>query len=102
MKATVSGLGALVVMLALCGGARADHPYFFGCGNRLQAPDACGPGFICTNYYGAPYGPNYNLRPAWPPYNGALPPPDWGNNGGAFGNHPYARSPRDYFMLDLH
>jgi hypothetical protein len=100
MKATVTGLGALVVVLALCGGARADQPYSFAYGNRLQAADACGPGFIYYNYNGAPYGPNYSIRPPWPPFNGMLPPSDWGNNG-AFGNHPYARSPRDYFMLDL-
>lgn len=101
MKATVSCLGALIVALACSGAARADHPYFFGCGNRLQAPDACGPGFVCYNYCGAPYGPNYCLRPPWPPFNGMLNPPNWGGpTPPMFPTHPYARSPRDFFMID--
>src|SRR5262245_37326120 len=100
MRATVSCLGALVVVLAVCGAAQADHPYSLGCGNRMQAPDACGPGYISYNYYGAPYGPNYAIQPAWPPFNGLLPPPNWGGGQG-MARHPYARSPRDFFMLDL-
>lgn len=51
------------------------------------------------------YGPNYNLRPPFPPFNGMLPPPPWAQPPAAAGalvpefpSHPYARSPRDYFM----
>ena len=100
MKATVSCLGALVVALAVSGSARADHPYFFGCGNRPHAPDAFGGGFMCYNYCGAPYGPNFAVRPPWPPFQGMLPPPDPNGDGGQFMTHPYARGPRDFFMMD--
>ena len=100
MKATVSCLGALVVALAVSGSARADHPYFFGCGNRPHAPDALGPGYTCYNYCGAPYGPNYCVRPPWPPFQGMLPLPDGNGGGGQFMTHPFARGPRDFFMLD--
>jgi hypothetical protein len=99
MKATVSCLGALALVLALGGTARADHPYFFGCGNRLQAPDALGPGYMCYNYCGCPYGPNYCLRPPWPPFQGMILPPN--PNGPQFPTHPYARGPRDFFMQDM-
>lgn len=62
---------------------------------RPSAPDACNPGFYATNHCGAVYGPNYNLRPPFPPYNGERPclKPQ-------FGTHLYARSPRDFFMVD--
>jgi hypothetical protein len=99
MKATVPFLGALALALALSGTARADHPYFFGCGNRPHAPDALGPGYMCTNYCGCLYGPNYCVRPPWPPFQGMLPPPDNNNDGGRYMTHPYARSPRDFFMI---
>ena len=74
------------------------------------------------------YGPNHWLRPAWEPFNGFVPqvgsnggPPSVNNfNAGGMGpgngvgpgpgnglpgsplfpTHPYARSPRDYFMID--
>jgi hypothetical protein len=84
----------------------------------LPAPDACGPGFYCNGPCGCTYGPSYCLRPPFPPVNGVPPPPYWGGGGGgcggrcglcaqrgegmpniaAFPTHPYARSPRDYFM----
>jgi len=95
MKATVSCLGAFLVALALSGTARAGDP-FYPCYPRV-APDACGPGFICSNYCGCPYGPNYCLRPPWQPFNGIR--PNLNNNGPMFGTHPYARSPRDFFMV---
>jgi hypothetical protein len=103
MKATVSCLGALVVALALAGGAHADNPYFpYQPAARPQAPDACGPGFTCFNYLGAPYGPNYYLRPPWAPFNGMITPPNWGGGTPAmFGTHPYARSARDFFMVEF-
>jgi hypothetical protein len=77
---------------------------------RPPAPDACGPGSYCTGICGMTYGPNYYLRPPFPPFNGMLPPPSAvlnGNGRGPFGPgspvfpaHPYARSPRDYFMTE--
>jgi hypothetical protein len=97
------------------------------------APDACGPGWYIPNYLGAVYGPNYFLRPCFPPeqgigpgynncYSGKAPPywqgpPAYVGRGlpnpcylpqmpnvhpnpatAAFPTHPYARSPRDFFM----
>lgn len=83
---------------------------------RPPAPDACGPGFWCTGMCGMPYGPNYCLRPPFPPFNGVLPypssvlpnfpsarPPQGGpgmQGSPLFPTHPYARGPRDYFMTE--
>lgn len=90
----------------------------------LPAPDACGPGYYCNGQCGCAYGPSYCLRPPFPPVNGVAPPPYWGGQSGpgaacnrcarcfpwcpgehepliaAFPTHPYARSPRDYFMFN--
>ena len=83
-----------------------------------QAPDACGPGFYWTSICGLTYGPAYCLQPPYPPFQGMVPgppPPRIGPDGrplppgtpGAppgtagmpgFPTHPYARSPRDFFM----
>jgi len=85
-----------------------------------QAPDICGGrGYYSANCYGQPYGPNYCVHPPFPPYNGALPtpkipippvksallpptppPPCGPPPSPLFTPHPYARSPRDYFMVD--
>lgn len=96
------------------------------------APDACGPGFFLTSPQGVTFGPNYYLRPPWPPENGVRPdfyrlggaqqmyrgaphqpigpgglppiqslphlPGKQGNPMVTFPNHPFARSPRDFFM----
>ncbi len=90
------------------------------------APDACGPGFYVPNNLGMVYGPSYYLRPWFPPEQGVGPGcrqncypggpsafvgqglpnpalmPQLGGNGppmsAAFPTHPYARSPRDFFM----
>jgi hypothetical protein len=106
MKATVLGLAAVLLAGITASSANANP----------QAPDACGPGFYARNCCGQWYGPNYCLRPCYPPFNGLLPRPANGSNGdpsgsnggpgGAFGGipifptHPCARSPRDFFMLD--
>ena len=108
MKATISGLGALLgaallpsVLLAQC---YAPVP---------TAPDMCGPGYYCVNNCGLIYGPNHCVYPPFPPFQGMLPgpkpPPGAGGPGGcvvgpggiiypAFPSHPFARSPRDFFM----
>jgi hypothetical protein len=92
-----------------------------------RAPDMCGPGFYCTNWCGAVFGPNYCVRPCFPPFQGMMfGPPNKGGPGAAamgayspgggpggpmmyggppgslgFPMHLYARSPRDYFMVDV-
>src|SRR5438132_2816667 len=71
------------------------------------APDTFGPGFYAAGPYGMVYGPNYYLRPPWSPY--PFPQPSQCGPGGpggmpgmggpvAFPTHPFARSPRDFFM----
>jgi hypothetical protein len=125
MKATIPALGALLLAGLVCPLAQAQYyypPQVFG-GARPPAPDACGPGFYDLNWCGCPYGPNYCLRPPWEPFNGLRPclpgqggapgagglPPVGsfpmlpGRQGGpppiaSFPTHPFARSPRDFFM----
>lgn len=83
-----------------------------------KAPDMMGPGFYYTNCYGTTYGPNYYVVPPFAPVNGPLPVPSFCNGVGCMGqaggmgqnskafpgmsfpSHPFARSPRDYFMVD--
>ena len=56
---------------------------------------------------GMVYGPNYQVRPPYPPFNGLLPNPPWytppapaaaGVITPEFPSHPFCRSPRDFFM----
>jgi hypothetical protein len=102
MKATLPWLGALLFVAVTVPPAKANPPYY-PC-YRPQAPDACGPGFYCTNPYGAVYGPNYYVRPPFEPFNGFRPSPSslqqQQQQGGdcSFPVHPFARSPRDFFM----
>jgi hypothetical protein len=66
-------------------------------------PSACGPGgFYNTGRCGGVYGPNYNLYPPFPPFQGVQPSSSCGQQqqGMQFNSHPYARSPRDFFMVD--
>jgi hypothetical protein len=128
MKTMVLGLAAVFVAGLAALSANAD-PYILP--GHPQAPDACGPGFYAPNCCGQWYGPNYCLRPCYPPFNGLLPsPPRPGNGDGtgngngncapggpgcaapggpgcatpgipAFPTHPFARSPRDFFMQDF-
>jgi hypothetical protein len=78
-----------------------------------RAPDACGPGWYGYNCGGQLYGPNYNLYPPFQPFNGmifarqaahiaGMQAGGLGGLGGmpGFPTHPYARSPRDFFMLE--
>ena len=109
MKATLPWLdAALVAVLA----APAAHAQYYG---APQAPDACAGGFYTANLYGQWYGPSYNLYPGFAPYNGERPPVGSGGGAGGFGGgpgggpggpmgfptHPYARSPRDFFMVGV-
>jgi hypothetical protein len=138
MKIRIAGIVSVGCLAASAALASAQPPPF---GYPPQAPDACGPGSYSTNACGGVYGPNYWLRPNFPPFNGMLPPGFPGGPGGfgpgmgrgmgcgmspgmgcgmgpgmgsgmggpgsggpqgiaAFPTHPYARGPRDYFMLD--
>jgi hypothetical protein len=110
MKATVLGLAAVLLAGVVVATANANPPNVPG---NPQAPDACGPGHFAPNCCGQWYGPNYCLRPCYPPFNGLLPRPGNGNGNGngngaaggpgipAFPMHPCARSPRDFFMQDF-
>ena len=99
MRALTPWLAALLVVAATAGLAEAYYPYYFP--QAPQAPDACGPGFYNVNAWGAQYGPNYWLQPPYPPFNGARPNLQKSSQASpTFGTHPYARSPRDYFMLE--
>jgi hypothetical protein len=81
------------------------------------APDACGPGYYFYDCYGTQFGPTHYVVPPWCPFQGArpplvqigqngkpyLPPPQMPAPAGpagppSFPSHPYARSPRDFFM----
>ncbi len=101
MKATITWLGAFFCVAVLAASsARAQCPYYYGC--RPHAPDACGPCFFSTNACGQLYGPNYNIRPPFPPYSG-IPPfsPEFCNQQiPGFPVHPFVRSPRDFFMIE--
>ena len=99
MRATVSWLGALGAAMLLAASAEAN-PYYY----PQQAP------YTSTSYYGgncygagAVNGASYwsGLPPM--PFNGMLPPMQYNGQGQqryGFPTHPYARGPRDFFMLD--
>ncbi|MCS6852693.1 MAG: hypothetical protein NZ700_16170 [Gemmataceae bacterium] len=75
------------------------HPYF-SC-PRPPAPDVCsGLGHYWTHPLGQTYGPSYNLVPPWPPFNGLLPIPKPCCGPMGFPTHPFARGPRDFFMME--
>jgi hypothetical protein len=118
MKAMFVSFGAIVA--AVLAASTADAQNFGRC--VPQAPDCCGPGYYAPNWFGVNYGPNYNLYPGYSPYNGPVGFPSFNARGGAqggfgpggaggsggsgaapplsFPTHPYARSPRDFFMVD--
>jgi hypothetical protein len=112
MKALFCGLGAVLgLALAVSTLHAGNYPPYHPC--PMQAPDACGPGFYRPNASGLWYGPNYWLQPGFGPFNGPAGPPQGFPGGGAFGQpdgmpggipafptHPFARAPRDYFMLE--
>jgi len=99
MKAIVSCLGVLLVVLACAATARAQQPCYGGYGAGPQTPAAYAPGFTGYNGYGSGMAPGYGPNPPFPPFNGLLPPTQWQR--ASYPSHWYARGPRDYFMLDL-
>src|SRR5260370_41603433 len=105
MKKLVT-VAALFALAAAVAPAHAQYPC------PPQAPDACGPGYYNANACGAVYGPNYDLYPCFPPFNGmvfgpprpGMPgypghpgapgyPPGAGPGMPSFPTHPFARSP---------
>lgn len=105
MRAFLGGLAVIVTVGALTPSAVAGYPFY---PYRPQAPDACGQGYYAPNEYGQVYGPNYCLQPPFAPFNGCRPalPSNGGQGSGAnpalpqYYTHPFARSPRDYFMYE--
>jgi hypothetical protein len=100
MKATLAWLGAALVTAATATAAQAGHHCCapppcnaFGCSVVCQAPNAWGPGCCMPFCNGAFCQPApFPLFPGPP----AIGPSQGG--GGGFPVHPFARSPRDYFM----
>jgi hypothetical protein len=108
MKTALSSLTAALVsgMLASVAHAGWNPPVTYpGCcpypPPRIapRAPDFCGQGCYSPNGYGGMTGSVY---PPFPPVGGVPPTGMGGGKGGApaFTTHPFARSPRDFFMLD--
>ena len=118
MNATLKCLATFLGLVIAVPMAQAEGPRAYG-----QAPDACGPGYYNAGPCGMVYGPNYCLYPCFPPWQGAVfgPKLGVGPNGQPclmgpqgpvplsalgqqqpppprFVNHPFARSPRDFFM----
>ena len=109
MRATAPCLGALLA-LGLTASAGFSQYYTPARHTPLgYAPDACGGGFYTVCPDGTAFGPNYNVRPPFQPFQGYGPgslPGRGGFGGGGMGAppppvfryHPYVRSPRDFFM----
>ena len=109
MKTLLTTLGVLLLLGTGASVAQAQQ-YPWPCAKTppvycpvppLRAPDACGPGFYAPNQFGMVYGPNFNVYPPFPPFQGMLPIPSCPNNGGGspgFATHPFLRSPRDFYM----
>ena len=103
MRFLVPALTALLLSAALSTSAQAQCCYI----PPPKAPDMCQP----PQYYpgtcndGGVYG--WYVYPSFAPFNGMLPPPPWAQGGGGGGagagfiTHRFARSPRDYFMIDF-
>lgn len=103
-------LGTLLALALFGSRASAQYPTYPGYPGVVlpQAPDACGQGFIAYNIYGQPFGPNYCVHPPYPPFQGMIFQRAGGQEGqdgsrgmiSGFRSHPYARSPRDFFMYE--
>jgi len=101
MKATLPWFAAL--LLAVAAGTMSQAGPFSHCCAPCPCPqaNAFSPACCCPNYCG-PVFPNYCPPPY--PFNGLR--PCLGNEGGAGGGfpgyavHPFAHSPRDFFMVD--
>jgi hypothetical protein len=106
MRTTVTGLAVAVVLALVGSAAHADG--YFGPG---PAPWACNSPYYGAGPNGGWYCPNLCFQgPCLPPapFNGMLAIPNHNGNGAGngapypglatFPTHPFARSPRDFFM----
>ena len=99
--------------LALCVGLASAAPPYSGCYYPPipRAPDMCNPGYYWTSICGLTYGPAHCVYPPYAPFQGMVPAPPrpagpgrmgpggpGAMNSPTFPTHPYARSPRDFFM----
>jgi hypothetical protein len=95
MKATISVLATLFLALALTATAAAWGDY------SPPPINAFTPGCYCYPYWDI-YA--YGSYPNWPPYcqpfQGFQPRVPFGNDSGYGSGYRFARSPRDYFMMD--
>src|SRR5262249_40221657 len=98
MRATISGLGALLVALAVTASAHAwYHDYCPQPANAFSPP-------CCYSYWDMGcYGGWNNWPPCGQPFQGMQANIPFAGGAGGFyggGGGSYARSPRDYFMGD--
>ena len=118
MQATKSWAGALASVFLVASAASAQYSPVTGQYHSPVtkaplgiAPDACNPGFYLYCPNGQAIGPNYCLRPCFEPFNGVRPNVQFTPGGqivqpqagqaqqAGYPYHPYARSPRDFFMF---
>jgi hypothetical protein len=91
MKATIPWLGALLLAAAAMSSGRADH---WWCSSSPPQPNAFTPaGYCCPGWYNPITFPTFGVQPFCPSGNG------FGPSVGTPA-HLFARSPRDYFMMD--
>jgi hypothetical protein len=106
MKALLLSLVAMLLVTVGSSTARAQYPPCPPVNPWCcpvpppRAPDAMGPGYPAPNCYGQWYSNQY-VYPSFSPFQGVLPIPSCPNQqGGGFPSHPFARSPRDFFMKE--
>jgi hypothetical protein len=103
MKPLILALGLVLGALVAVAPARAQ--YYCCCPYVPQAPPP-----VCwyqPNCYGV-CGPYCSYYPSFPPFQGMVFPPTYpgcngngnGNGMAGFPSHPWARSPRDFFMWE--
>ena len=75
MKAIFTWPAALLLVVFFSSSCFAQVVWYFPALDRPlgQAPDARGPGLLAVNRYGGTFGPNYYLRPPFPPESGVGP-----------------------------
>jgi len=106
MKATLASLAALVLTGAAASLVHADPSPYYLPSYPSPGPTMSGPACFGGNYGGQVYGPYYSINPPWAPWNGFRPclndqgQGQSGNGVAGFNMHPFAHSPRDYFMED--
>lgn len=113
MKSVLTTLAVLMISAAAVELACAQGIYPVGgcgpqgCGVPSCGPQGCGSGMYIPAappvypYGGGPWnGGCVPVMPCCPPFNGMLPAMNNGQNCGGcpLPQHPYARSPRDFFM----